>query len=105
VGIFGSVEEAVLQLEAIDVKRGEYSTYDAEGRLLQLAVDGDRVTAHLAETQASHAQELSTALRAFLKAMGVSRAEDPLCDLQCLVEASREFIYSPPRFWPFRKRD
>ena len=51
VGVFKSVEDAVLQLEPIDVNRGEYSAYDAEGRLLRLAVDGAKVTAHLAETE------------------------------------------------------
>jgi len=86
-------------------KTGDSQEAAWAGRRACEALDDFAVTAHLAETQASHAQELSTALREFLKAMGVSRAEDPLCDLQCLVEASREFIYSPPRFWPFRKRD
>ena len=104
VGVFASVDDAVLQLEAVDVKQDEYFSYDGEGRLLRLIADGDRVTAQLAETEPSHAEELSTILRDFLKEMGVKGVEDSSCDFQCLVEASRKFIYSPPRFWPFRKR-
>jgi hypothetical protein len=104
VGVFKSIEDAVLQLEPVDVNRGEYSAYDGEGRSLRLAVDGSKVTAHLAEAKASHADELSVALREFLKAMGEKTADDPGCDLPCLVEASRTFMYSPPRLWPFRKR-
>jgi len=104
IGVFASVEEAVLQLEPVDVKQGEYSAYDSEGRLLGLAVDGGKVTAHLVDAQASHADELAGKLRGFLKAMGATTADDPECDLRCLVEASRKFMYSPPKFWPFRKR-
>ena len=103
VGVFKSVEDAVLQLEPIDVNRGEYSAYDAEGRLLRLAVDGAKITAHLAETEPSHVDELSAALRGFLKAMGIMTVDDPECDLRCLVEASQQFIYSPPKLWPFGK--
>src|SRR6267142_492460 len=104
VGVFASVDDAVLQLEAVDVNNGEYSSYDAEGRSLRLTTDGERVIAQLAETEPSHADELSTVLRDFLKAVGVDGVDDCSCDLQCLVEISRKFIYSPPRFWPFRKR-
>jgi len=104
VGIFASIEDAVLQLEASDIKRGEYATYDAHGRLLELTVDGERILAHLSEHEPDHAEELSEALREFLKAMGVSSAADPNCDLPCLVRESSRFVYSPPRFWPFRKR-
>jgi len=104
VGVFASLDEALLQLESIDVKTGEYSSYDAEGRRIQLTVDGDKVIGHLAAPTSTHAHELSAALREFLKAMGESNAEDADCDLQCLVELSRKFIYSPPRIWPFRKR-
>jgi hypothetical protein len=104
VGIFASIDDAVLQLEPVDVQRAEYSAYYAQGRLLQLEVKGPRVMAYLAEANASHGEELSAALRLFLKAMGVMTADDPTCDLACLVEASRKFMYSPPKLWPFRKR-
>ena len=103
VGVFKSIEEAVLQLEPLDVDRGEYSAYDAQGRLLKLVVDGARVTAQLAESEASHARELSALLREFLEAMGELNETDPECDLRYLVDASRRFIYSSPKFWQFRK--
>lgn len=104
VGVFKSIEDAVLQLEPVDVNRGDYAAYDAEGRLLRLAVDGLKVTAHPVESEASHAKELSVALSEFLRAMGVMTDDDSEYDLRELVEASRKFMYSPPKLWPFRKR-
>src|SRR5215510_8023151 len=71
VGVFESLDDAVLQLEAVDVENGEYSSYDAEGRSLRLMTHGDRVLAQLDEREPSHADELSAVLRDFLKAAGI----------------------------------
>lgn len=92
VGVFASVDDTVLQLEAVDVNNGEYSSYDAEGRSLHLTTDGETVIAQLAEVKPSHVDELSTVLRDFLKAVGAEGVDDSSCDLKCLVEISRKFI-------------
>jgi len=104
VGIFSSLDDALLQLEAIDVLHGEYTAYDADGNLLELSVDGERIVAKLPQSEPCRAEQLSTALRQFLDHMGVTRATDPACDLSCLVEESKKFLYFPPRVWPFTKR-
>ena len=36
VEVYNSVEEAAMNLEAIDVENNEYIAYDSEGRLLRL---------------------------------------------------------------------
>ena len=93
VGVFASLEEALLQLEPRDVTNQEYTGYDSEGRLLRLETDGERVSAYLAEDEPIHALQLETALRCFLRAMNEPSANDPKCDLSCLVAASRRFTH------------
>jgi hypothetical protein len=100
VAVYSSLEDALLHLEPIDVANRINLVYDAKGRLLHLSTDGKRNTAQLAEQEPLHANELAAALRAFLGAVGDAAAADPLCDLACLVEASKKFTYSPPRPWP-----
>ncbi len=90
--VYESVE---VNLEPIDVKAGGLVAYDAEGRLLRLETDGWGVTVSLAEEKPTHALELEFALRKFLKSTHESVADDPACDLNCLVNACRKFITSP----------
>jgi hypothetical protein len=70
VGVFASLEEAVLQLEAVDVRNGEYSGYDATGRSILLTTDQDKVVGQLAQKEPSHANELVMALRDFSEGVG-----------------------------------
>ena len=90
--VYGSVE---VDLEPLDVKAGGLVAYDAEGRLLRLETDRGRVIVSVAEENPTHALELEFALRRFLKATDDPLADDPACDLNCLVNACRKFITSP----------
>lgn len=93
VGVYESVQEVQLHLEPVFI--AENVAYDAQGRLLRLETDGRRVTVSLAEHEPTHASELEGAIREFLKWMKEPMADDPTCDLPCLVEACRKFIYKP----------
>ncbi len=43
ISIYTAAENALNDLEAIDIKNGAYVVYDSEGRLLQLGADKKRV--------------------------------------------------------------
>ena len=88
--VYESVE---VDLEPLDVQPGLVA-YDAEGRLLRFETNRGQVIVSVAEEKPSHAAELEFALRNFLKASGGPLADDPACDLKCLVSASRKFITS-----------
>ena len=90
--VYASVE---VDLEPIDVKAGGLVAYDAEGRLLRLEANRWEVTVSVAEEKPTHAVELEFTLRKFLKATDDPLADDPACDLKCLVNACRKFITSP----------
>lgn len=95
VSVSASVEDAELDLEAIDVKAGGLVAYDAEGRQLRLEAKGSQVTISLAEDKPNHATELEAALRNFLRASHDPAGDDPTCDLKCLVNACGKFASSP----------
>ncbi len=90
--VYESIE---VDLEPLDVMGGGLVAYDAEGRLLRLETNRGEVTVSLAEEKPTHAVELEFTLRRFLKATGEPLADDPECDLKCLVNTCRKFITSP----------
>jgi len=87
--VFESFE---VDLEPLDIQDGGMVAYDAEGRLLRLEINRGAVTVSVTEEKPTHATELEFALRNFLRASGESLADDPECDLKCLVSVSRKFI-------------
>ena len=42
ISFFSSIEAAALALEAVDVKNGEYTAYDGDGRRLSLSIISER---------------------------------------------------------------
>lgn len=84
VSSYKSLDEALSGLEPIDIKNNAYIMYDAEGRVVQLATDGKRITA-IIEDEPSHAVQLESSLRKFLGLMGDTLADDVSCNLPCLV--------------------
>jgi hypothetical protein len=95
VGVFASIEDVQIQLEAIDVRNNEYMAFDAEGRPLELVARGKRVRVAPRQGHPSHRRELETALRDFLMQMKEPVAQDQACDLPCLVEACQKFVHKP----------
>jgi len=101
IAVFPSVEDAEHHFEPRYFDPGDQAAYDAEGRLIRLEGTGNDVLARLAEDEPTHAAELAGALRAYLKEMKEPAADDPTCDLPCLVDACRRFISSPPTVGDF----
>lgn len=85
--IYATVEEAEWALETIDVRNGEYTVYDSEGRLLSVTIERyepkswwhfllagvERSILHETETEPFHAVELRRRLMEFLRRL----AEEP----------------------------
>ena len=91
-GVFVSIQEAQLQLEVIDVDNDEYVGYDAEGRLLRIETERDKVMISLAEDEPSHSRELEVAIRDYLKAVNEPLGSDPICSLASLVTVCQKFL-------------
>src|SRR3954463_8679040 len=89
--------EAGESMEAVDIDRGVYRGYDANGRLLKIV---SHPTLHngvisLAEATPTHARELERHLRRFLRSQGEPAADDGTCDLPCLVTAYQRLMSRP----------
>jgi hypothetical protein len=91
VSSYKSLEEALSCLEPIDIQNNAYIMYDAEGRVVQLATDGKRITATI-EDEPSHAVQLEASLRKFLRIMGDTLADDISCNLSCLAHTCLKYI-------------
>lgn len=89
--LYDSVQDAALDLEAIDVQDGIYAGYDSEGRALRLTVRDEKVEISAAEASPGHQRQLAELLRAALAAVG--RPADPGADLPELVTAARIFRF------------
>src|SRR5690348_8621436 len=53
-------------VEPIDVENGEYTAFDAEGRLLSLSSDGKTISVQEGEAEPTHAADLARLLREML---------------------------------------
>jgi hypothetical protein len=91
VSAYGSLDEAVAGLEPVDIKNNAYVMYDAEGTLIRLTTDGNRITASV-DDEPKHATQLEYALREFLTLMDDTQADQASCDLPCLVKACLKYI-------------
>lgn len=104
ISIHTSIEDAQLDLEAIDVLNKEYRAYDSEGRILALDVvrdktallfglfktTVDRVNIQVAEEEPQHADELRMALLRFLGRLGVVDISPTSNRMDQLIEAAME---------------
>lgn len=97
VQLYDSVADAELNLEHIDVTDKIYKSYDAEGRLLEISTNGKQVFICAAEDNPSHAGELQTFLREFLKKVDGDADLGINCTLPKLVDACRKFTYVKPK--------
>ena len=91
ISFFQTVEDAERSLEPWWVEENLGKVYDAQGRLLRLQAGDRRVSILSWGIEPTHAEELKSLLREFLKVTNDSVHIDPNCDLSCLVEACRKF--------------
>ena len=112
---FGSTEDAARHVEPIDVRNGEYTTYDSEGRLLQWTMHQEQRPALLglfrrahthcvvtvAEENPQHPQDLRDLLVGWLQkhALPIPQPPPPLAALIAHARAAQR----PGRGVPFNK--
>ena len=97
VELYVKVSDAELSLEPIDVKDAIYTVYDAQGRLLIVSTDGERVFITLDENEPNHVEELEKLLRGFLESVNKYDHFAPPKNLPALIEACKDFIFVPPQ--------
>lgn len=86
---FASLQAVVAELEAVDVRNGEYAFFAADGRVIQAVVTGDAagdVELHLTQVDAAH--RLHQRLEAALPGVGIDAAlaRSPLSAAQALID-------------------
>jgi len=96
VGIFDTVAQAEVQLEAIDVRNGIYEGFDARGRRLNISPEGQRAAIRLAEEAPTDIASLERKLRDYLVHMGETQASGSGVELRELVELSRRYVVFSP---------
>jgi hypothetical protein len=88
---YDDIEDAEKHLEPIDVDNGIYVAYDADGRLLKIQNDDNKISISIFEQNPTHRKSLEDLLRKFLDFCHDPAARDNLCTLSGLIEASRKF--------------
>jgi hypothetical protein len=89
--VYPSIKAAQSDLEAIDVKNGEYVAYDANGHLLSLEAINNSVFISLVN-HTKHTDELKSGIKTFLQNLGDPVGEDNSYDLPFLIDYCRKFI-------------
>lgn len=98
VTLYTSISDAELDLEAVDVKEGIFRGYDAEGRLLDISTNRNKVVICPAEEDPHHAKELQIFLTNFLKTCRPDIVLPQNRNLDSLIEACKEYTYVAPKF-------
>jgi hypothetical protein len=94
IAVYMSLADAERHLEAIDVQNNEYEAFDAEGRLLRLTTEQERVRIAPSENEPNHADELRQKLLAFLRAAKAPSVNSG-SSLSQLVNAASQFVLKP----------
>ncbi len=101
--LYNSLENAEQHLEAYDVSDGLYKGWDAEGRLLNISVDNNKVVITTNNTDPTHIVELESILREHLRDIGIDTHEISSGDLTTLVNEAKFFLYNPKSKWEIVK--
>lgn len=75
-------------IEPIDVRAGIPDVFDSDGRRVTLETKWSRIYATVDSQQPAASEEFSGKLRDYLRAVRDSAADDPRCDLPCLMQAA-----------------
>jgi hypothetical protein len=92
ISIFQSIETALQALEPWWVEEKLGSVYDAQGRHITLKAENHRVGILMWEAEPTHAGELTSLLRDFLKFSNNPSGIDLNCDLPCLITECRKIL-------------
>lgn len=91
VSIYGTVGDAELDLEPIDVREGRFVAYDSEGHLLELCPTEPRVTIKDIEPAPLRLMEVREALVGLLSSLGHPSEELSQEPLERLIERSMAY--------------
>lgn len=75
-------------IEPVDVRSGIADVFDSDGRRVTLEETGSRIYANVDPEEPAASEEFSEKLRDYLRAVNDPVADNPACNLPCLVEAS-----------------
>lgn len=101
--LYSSLEDAVRHLEAYDANNRLYKGWDAEGRLLSILADNNKVVIAINDNEPANTVELELILREHLKDIGLITHEVPRGDLPALVSRAKYFLYKPKSKWEIIK--
>ena len=98
--IISSPQMLPVYVERLDCRSDDEEVFDSTGRRVRFAaiasgifgLVGSRIVAKLDVTEPTSLERLIEKLRTFLCAVGDPRADDPECDLACLMEACRKQV-------------
>lgn len=98
IGIYADVAFTLGDLEAIDVQKETYRVFDAEGRLVKLVAEKNRVVLSTTEEEPQYRLELEAALRGFLIVIGMPKMLADGMSLPQLLEESARYATVDPNF-------
>lgn len=75
-------------VEPIDVSTGVSDVFDSDGRRVKLETTGWRIEAKVDSAEPSAHEDFGEKLRDYLRAVNDPVADNPDCDLPCLMEAA-----------------
>jgi len=101
--LYNSLESAVYHLEAYDVNDTLYKGWDAEGRLLDISTNNNKVVIATNGDEPANAVELELILREHLEDVGLETHDIPSGDLAELVNKAKFFMYIPKSRWQIVK--
>ena len=88
--VVSSEEKLQTNPESVDVRSEIFETYDSEGRRVHLTSTRWKTSASVDPSEPIASGEFEARLRAFLKAVGDPAADDPECQLRCIMEACQK---------------
>lgn len=88
--IISSFEKLQGDVESVDAQSEDYEVFDSTGRRVRLETVGSRIDAQT--DPAESVQDFAGKLRSFLRAVGDRSADNPECDLWCLMDACRKRV-------------
>ena len=92
--LYESLEDAMMNLEPIDVSDGVCLGFDARGRRLEIQTDGTSILIGARESEPTHEGDLRNLLKKVLE-LSNDREASQHDDLDILVRACRNFTFQP----------
>ncbi len=76
VSIYDSLEQAIFQIEPIDVQHDEYEVFDADGREIRLKTEGNQISVDCISEIHNRGGDLKQSYKPILKQWAVTKRTD-----------------------------